>query len=60
VRLIACCRAALAEPRLAPGARVPEGWDGRAAERVVDALRRGAASESTDSSLTPSHARRLA
>lgn len=58
--LVACCRAALAEPRLAPGARVPEGWDGRAAERVVEALRRGAASGSTAPSLTPSHARRLA
>jgi len=30
--------AAAAEPRLAPGSRCPEGWDGRAAERIAAAL----------------------
>jgi UDP-N-acetylglucosamine 2-epimerase (non-hydrolysing) len=32
-------REARAGGRLEPGARVPEGWDGRAAERIVAALR---------------------
>jgi UDP-N-acetylglucosamine 2-epimerase (non-hydrolysing) len=34
----AAFRAALRQGRAAPGERCPEGWDGRAAERVVDAL----------------------
>jgi UDP-N-acetylglucosamine 2-epimerase (non-hydrolysing) len=31
-------RRAAAEPRLEPGSRVPEGWDGHAGERVAAAL----------------------
>ena len=38
--LVACCRAAMAEPRHRPGTRVPDGWDGQAAERIVDTLYR--------------------
>ena len=36
--IIAACDEALAQGRVAPGARVPEGWDGRAGERIVAAL----------------------
>jgi len=36
--IVAAYRAVAAEPRLAPGTRVPQGWDGRAGERVVEAL----------------------
>jgi UDP-N-acetylglucosamine 2-epimerase (non-hydrolysing) len=36
--ILAAARAALDQGRVAVGARCPEGWDGRAAERVVDAL----------------------
>jgi UDP-N-acetylglucosamine 2-epimerase (non-hydrolysing) len=35
--------AAVAEGRAEPGSRAPEGWDGRAAERVVRALEYGSA-----------------
>lgn len=31
-------RAAAAEPRALPGSRSPEGWDGRAAERIVEVM----------------------
>jgi UDP-N-acetylglucosamine 2-epimerase (non-hydrolysing) len=31
-------RAALAQGRIGVGERVPEGWDGRAGERVVEAM----------------------
>jgi UDP-N-acetylglucosamine 2-epimerase (non-hydrolysing) len=37
--VLASFRAAASEPRLPPGSRCPEGWDGRAAERIVAALR---------------------
>lgn len=37
--IVAAFEAALAQGRLAPGERVPAGWDGRAAERIVAALR---------------------
>lgn len=33
------CSAALAQGRIAPGERCPDGWDGHAGERVVTALR---------------------
>ncbi|HEY7036169.1 MAG TPA: UDP-N-acetylglucosamine 2-epimerase (non-hydrolyzing) [Thermomicrobiales bacterium] len=36
--ILVATRAALDQGRVAVGARCPEGWDGRAAERVVDAL----------------------
>lgn len=36
--VLAACRERLAAGRLSPGARAPEGWDGRAAERIVAAL----------------------
>lgn len=36
--LVRCLREALGRPRYQPGERVPEGWDGRAAIRVVEAL----------------------
>ena len=36
--ILASFQAAAAEPRAAPGSRSPEGWDGRAAERIVSAL----------------------
>ncbi|HEX6041552.1 non-hydrolyzing UDP-N-acetylglucosamine 2-epimerase [Longimicrobium sp.] len=36
--VFAAAREARASGRAAPGARVPEGWDGRAAERIVAAL----------------------
>lgn len=38
--IIATARAALADGRVPVGARAPEGWDGHAGERVVDALAR--------------------
>jgi UDP-N-acetylglucosamine 2-epimerase (non-hydrolysing) len=38
--IVATCAGALAEGRAAVGARSPEGWDGRAAIRAVDALLR--------------------
>ncbi len=38
--IVADLRAALAEPRQAVGAKAPNGWDGRAAERIVNALQR--------------------
>jgi UDP-N-acetylglucosamine 2-epimerase (non-hydrolysing) len=38
VGILAAVEAALAQGRMAVGACCPEGWDGRAAERVVDAL----------------------
>jgi len=37
-RILDIARAALAEGRSAVGARAPEGWDGRAADRIVTAL----------------------
>ncbi|HEY7770712.1 non-hydrolyzing UDP-N-acetylglucosamine 2-epimerase [Longimicrobium sp.] len=37
--ILSSFREAAAEGRREPGARAPEGWDGRAAERVVAALR---------------------
>src|SRR4029079_17905767 len=36
--ILTAVRAALGRGRVEVGARCPEGWDGRAAERVVDAL----------------------
>jgi UDP-N-acetylglucosamine 2-epimerase (non-hydrolysing) len=36
--LIATARAALSQGRTPVGARAPEGWDGHAGERVVEAL----------------------
>jgi len=38
--ILATARAALADGRVPVGARAPEGWDGHAGERVVDALAR--------------------
>jgi UDP-N-acetylglucosamine 2-epimerase (non-hydrolysing) len=40
--IAASCLAAVAQGRARPGERAPEGWDGRAAERVVAALQRAA------------------
>jgi UDP-N-acetylglucosamine 2-epimerase (non-hydrolysing) len=45
--LVEACRVSLATPRRPPGERVPDGWDGRAAERVVDALRRHGAGDAS-------------
>jgi UDP-N-acetylglucosamine 2-epimerase (non-hydrolysing) len=39
--VFAAAEAARAQGRLEAGARVPEGWDGRAAERIVTALEQG-------------------
>jgi UDP-N-acetylglucosamine 2-epimerase (non-hydrolysing) len=39
--IVAATRAALAQDRAAVGSHAPEGWDGRAAERIVDALGAG-------------------
>jgi UDP-N-acetylglucosamine 2-epimerase (non-hydrolysing) len=36
--IISSAREALATPRVAVGSKSPEGWDGRASERVADAL----------------------
>lgn len=36
--ILASARAGLAQGRLGVGARAPEGWDGRAGERIVEAL----------------------
>jgi UDP-N-acetylglucosamine 2-epimerase (non-hydrolysing) len=36
--IIEACDGALAQGRAAPGTRAPEGWDGRAGERIVAAL----------------------
>ena len=41
--LVECCRDVLATPRHRPGSRVPEGWDGRASERIVEALQQHSA-----------------
>ena len=36
--MVSTARAALAQGRVSVGAKAPEGWDGRAGERIVDAL----------------------
>lgn len=45
--ILATARDALAEPRAGVGSRAPEGWDGRAGARVMDALSRIAAVPAT-------------
>lgn len=44
--VMATVSAALAQGRAAPGTRVPEGWDGRAAERCVRAMEEAGAPDS--------------
>lgn len=40
--IVTAAREALATEHAAPGSRTPDGWDGRAAQRIVDALERAA------------------